>query len=89
MGTEGGAEMSSRFPPDATVRYYNLRNGQSCDSTLYVASSKTPHWTEIAHFLSCVKGEAQPRVTLDESLIIARLLDGIYQSAETGREVLL
>lgn len=87
LGTEGGAELSSRFGDNFPMRYYSEKNGHQYDSTIYVSPSKTPHWTEIAHFLNCVKGLEQPKVPLAESLIVAKVLDGIYRSAESGQEV--
>lgn len=87
MGTEGGVEMSSRYGPEFPVRFYSEKHGIQYDSTVYVSPSKKPHQAEIAHFVECVKGNAEPLVTLDESLTIAKILNGIYESAETGKEV--
>jgi predicted dehydrogenase len=87
MGTEGGAELSSRFGKDYPVRYYGQRNGDSFDSTIYVSPSQRPHWTEIAHFIDCVRGECEPLVRHEEALTVAKILNGIYESAETGKTV--
>lgn len=87
MGTEGGAEISSRFGKDTTLRYFSEKHDLQYDSSVHVNSGQKPHWTEIAHFLRCVKGQEFPLVTLQESLTVAKILDGIYRSAESGTEV--
>ncbi len=89
LGTEGGAEISSRFGKDFPVRYYSEKHDLQYDSTVYVSPGQKTHWTEIAHFIACVRGEEQPLVTHDESLTVAKVLDGIYRSAESGEEVSL
>jgi len=87
MGTEGGAEISSRFANDAPLRLFWEQDGLQADTSLHVKVDEFGHWREIAHFIACVKGETEPLVTLDESLIVAKVLDAIYRSAETGAEV--
>ncbi len=43
----------------------------------------------IHYFVNCLAEGKSPIVTLDESLAVQRVLDGIYRSAGTGREVRL
>lgn len=86
FGTDGGIDYSSRHA-EYPVRYHSDRDGVEFDSTVYVAPTKAPHQIEIAHFLDCVRGKAQPLVPLDESVTVAKILDGISRSAESGREV--
>ena len=38
-------------------------------------------------FLDCVQGNAEPLVTLEESINVQRIVDGLYRSAETRRAV--
>ena len=38
-------------------------------------------------FLECITGEAEPLVKPEESLNVQRIIDGLYQSAETGKAV--
>lgn len=87
FGTEGGVEMSSRYGDQYPVRFHSESHDVQYDSTVYVSPTKGPHQIEIAHFLDCVRGEAEPLVTHEESLTIAKILDAIYRSAETGKEV--
>lgn len=41
----------------------------------------------MAHFIDCVLGKAEPYVNPEESLKVQRILDALYRSSETGREV--
>jgi predicted dehydrogenase len=43
----------------------------------------------MVHFIDCVLGKAEPYVRVEESLAVQRILDAIYESASTGREVRL
>ncbi|NPV09729.1 MAG: Gfo/Idh/MocA family oxidoreductase [Anaerolineae bacterium] len=87
LGTEGGAEISSRYGKDYPVRYFGERHGTQYDSTIYVSPGQRPHWTEIAHFIACVRGECEPLVRHEEALTVARILNAIYESAESGETV--
>ncbi len=42
---------------------------------------------EISHFIDCVKGEAECRNTPDDGIELMKILDAIYESARTGKEV--
>ena len=44
---------------------------------------------EIRHFLDCIKGEAEPLSPIEDGIAIQRILNGIYESAEQGKEVIL
>ena len=43
---------------------------------------------EIKTFLECVKEDKEVPVRPEESLEVIKMLDGIYKSAETGKEVI-
>ncbi len=43
----------------------------------------------MAHFVDCILGRAEPYVKPEESLQVQRILDALYRSSETGREVRL
>ncbi len=42
---------------------------------------------EIAHFVECIKEKKEPSSSGEKGLGIMRILDAIYESAKTGREV--
>jgi predicted dehydrogenase len=41
----------------------------------------------MVHFIDCLLGKAKPFVKPSESLAVQRILDAIYKSSATGREV--
>lgn len=43
----------------------------------------------MAHFMNCLLGQAEPFVKSTEALAVQKILDAIYRSAATGREVRL
>jgi predicted dehydrogenase len=45
------------------------------------------HWNETAHLLRVIRGEEEPLVKRAEVLNVIRALEGLYRSAEQGREV--
>jgi predicted dehydrogenase len=48
-----------------------------------------PHMSRAAHFVNVLLGSETPLVTVDEALAVQAVLDAIYSSAATGREVVL
>jgi len=83
MGTNAGLSL---FP--ARV----FRNGDSGYESvhLHLNGAKLPYAEDrIHHFVGCVLDGKKPVITLDESLKLQQVLDAIYTSAETGREVRL
>ena len=46
-----------------------------------------PHQSRMAHFLDMIAGRASPAVTPEQALAVQRILDAIYASSATGREV--
>ncbi len=47
-----------------------------------------PHHEEIRIFFECVKKDKEVPVKPEESLEVIKMLEGIYKSAETGKEIL-
>jgi predicted dehydrogenase len=41
----------------------------------------------MVHFIDCLLGKATPYVAPSESLAVQKILDAIYKSAASGREV--
>ena len=81
LGTEAGMSL---FPAKLfkqslhgfeTTHFYNTKNGPCED--------------RIGHFVSCVLEGKKPMIPMEESLKVQQVLDAIYLSAETGKEVRL
>jgi len=67
-----------------------FRHGVEGDDTLHLTPFKTSHSEDrIHHFVSCVLDGKKPLVTTDESLKVQQVLDALYTSARTSKEVRL
>ena len=80
-GTEGGATTNP-------TRYY--RPGpDGYESTELKPTTAFASDNRMVHFVDVVLGRAKPFVPPEQSLVVQRILDAIYTSAATGREVRL
>jgi predicted dehydrogenase len=81
LGTQGGLSL---YP----ARLH--RGGASGYETIHLANLKIPQPEDrIHHFVNCVLEGKKPLVTVEESLKVQQIMDAIYASAATGREVRL
>jgi predicted dehydrogenase len=78
-GTAGGAFTN---PP----RVYRAVKGGYETTSLNPAPVFVPE-NRMVHFVDYVLGEAEPYVSLEQSLAVQKILDAIYESSRTGREV--
>ena len=79
FGTEAGLSL----PPLQLFR--QTPTGYSAESVSLLAPRVNTN--RIGHFIDCLLGRAKPLVKPSESLAVQRILDAIYVSASTGREV--
>lgn len=81
LGTDGGLSL---FP--ARV----FRNGRDGYETVNLTPSKLPHSEDrLHHFVSCVLDNQKPLVTLDQALKVQQVIDAIYASDKSKKEVRL
>ncbi len=81
FGTEAGLV----FPP---LRLFRPgRHGYANELVTLDAPAVNPN--RMVHFIDCLLGKAEPFVKPAESLAVQKILDAIYRSAKTGREVRL
>ena len=81
LGTNGGLAL---YP----ARLF--RQGASGYETIHLANFKVPLPEDrIHHFVNCVLDGKKPMVSAEESLKVQQILDAIYASASTGKEVRL
>jgi len=79
LGTEAGLNL---FP--ARV----FKNGANGYETINISMPKLPADEDrVHHFVSCVLESKRPLVPIEESLKLQKILDAIYLSAKTGKEV--
>ena len=96
FGSKGGAKIE-RYSSANDLRIYTNQDGiplvQQPTFDAYEMQGQPLFMThdsfknEIAHFVESVRDGTPPEATITHGLDILRILDAIYRSAETGREV--
>ncbi len=80
FGTEGGLRMSPR-----TI--FTDMFGGEVNIEYPVTQKAGGHAREISHFIDCIIKGVPCEAPIEHGLHVQRMLDGIYESANTGREV--
>ncbi|MDB6020614.1 MAG: oxidoreductase, partial [Pedosphaera sp.] len=89
-GREIGVDLLGTLAGLALYPARLFRNGPSGYESIHLASLKVPQPEDrVHHFVNCVLDGKKPLVTLEESLKVQQILDAIYASAASGREVRL
>ncbi len=78
-----GTEAGLLFPPLRLFR--QGRHGYA--NELVALLPPAVNTNRMVHFIDCLLGKAEPFVKPSESLAVQKILDAIYLSAKTGREV--
>lgn len=85
FGTEAGAEIAPGFKIAGTMDGYNvdIEPQYSEDKSNFQAMFDR----QVAHFADCVQNGTQCISPIEDGVELMKILDGIYQSAATGREI--
>lgn len=78
-----GTEAGLLFPPLRLFR--QGKHGYSNELITLLPPKVNPN--RMVHFIDCLLGKAEPFVKPEQSLAVQRILDAIYLSARSGREV--
>ena len=78
-----GTEAGLLLPPLKLFR--PGKHGYSTELVTPRTDLVTPN--RMVHFIDCLLGKAKPHVPMTESLAVQKILDAIYLSAKTGKEV--
>ena len=84
LGDKGGA----KFDLTADLEIYTEDTGFITDLKPQFAEPD-PYEAQDAHFITCVRGEAEPLCTGEQGLVVQKIIDGIYKSSQAGKEVRL
>ena len=80
VGTDAGCTMD---PP----KIFGEKNQTLIDTSPVHLKGRSTHDIEIQKFVECVIQGTEPPVPGSQGLIIQKMMDGIYESAELGKEV--
>ena len=80
LGTEGGCQ----FDP---LRIFREEHGMLVDLTPTHLPTVDIFQSEIRAFLDSIKNGTEPPVTGEQALLVAKILDAIYESSQRGAEV--
>jgi len=83
FGTKKGAKDDG-----ASLKIYDEVNGVLLDNTPVLPGADT-YFEEIKHFVSCVLEDKEPVTKPNEILNVIRIIESIYKSAESGKEIRL
>ena len=87
MGTEGGAFVD--MANDANTRLFREESGTLTDTSPAFLPQVHTHDAEIRAFVQSLLDDTPVLVPGEQGLMVTQILDALYLSAETGREVLL
>jgi len=87
MGTEGGALLCPS--DDSRTRLFREESGTLTDTIPAFLPRVNTHEAELRAFVRALTDDAPVPVSGAQGLLVTRLLDALYESAETGHEVLL
>ena len=88
-GTEGGADLMDgvRINGVRNGRQYVLKPDLSAGGVAFFEgdTSAAPADVEAAQWIRAVRGEGEPLVKPEQAYVVTRILEGIYESAKTGK----
>jgi len=88
-GTKLGARWSSGFYEiyDGTKKNSKLKTWLSYASQ--ATKYRSSHYENIKHYVDVIQGRAEPMYTIDQGINMIKILCAIYESAATGKEIVL
>jgi len=94
FGTDGGVDFNpAAFGPDGALRFYGEDKDGFTQQTLTVPEEKavtgTGHDVLIADWLCKLEAGEPPRVRPEEAAAVVQIIEGIYESADSGEEARL
>lgn len=89
-GTKAGADMEDGLRINGVcngVQYTTQPTFAAAAADFYEGESQDPQVLEQQTFLSAVQGKGSLRVLPEQAAVVTRILDAIYESAQTGKPV--
>lgn len=89
LGDRGGAMVNMFGGTGPVLKIMMSRADALVDMEPHSFPQVDTHMEEIKYWVGCVRGENPVLVKPEESLNVQRIMDGVYKSSETGREVIV
>ena len=83
-GSKGGIVLDSKL-----TFYGENAEGYLHTEELTVEHPHSPTYNEIAHFCDCIREDKETKFPIEEAVQLQQMLQGIYDSASLGKEVVL
>ena len=95
QGTKGGGKVERLFGSDGlddtaidTCELYVQEGGKSVNKTIDVAQCEDMGRKRSAeNFIAAIEGTQEPLNTPDQALVLMKVIDAIYESAQSGKPV--
>ena len=88
-GEEGGGELSVRnYGQHDTVTFFTEQGGQPVDLRPKLVAGGG-HQLACEHFVSCIRSGSAPDSPGEQGVVLMKIIDALYESAQTGVEVRL
>ncbi|MCL2864681.1 MAG: Gfo/Idh/MocA family oxidoreductase [Lachnospiraceae bacterium] len=90
FGTAGGAEMKKGLVINGEAHgclYEKKINIGSDGVAFYEGQEEPEHFMEARAWIACIINDTEPVVKPEEAMVITQILEGIYESAKTGKPV--
>jgi len=84
LGTKAGMSMY-----DGELKIFSETGGELVDILPHVKNTTAWGENETRHFIDCIKMGKEPLAPPEEAVKMMQIIDAIYASAETGREVIV
>lgn len=90
LGTEGGAIFDMAAPQGKRLTLFGADGNTLTETTpVEIVLPEKPEATVQEHFIKCLNRGCQPSNSAETGIAVMRILDAIYQSSETGRDVVI
>jgi predicted dehydrogenase len=87
MGTEGGAFIDPGN--NGNTKFFTEESGSLIDSKINWLPVVATHEAEIRSFVNAIQQDLPVDVPGEHGVMVSRILDAIYESGETGKEIVL
>lgn len=96
FGTDGGAEMKQTSDFKGELVFNNVQFGKLVESrpmagpgiAYFGPNSADPGTKEARQWLECIIQDTEPLVKPEQAFVVTQILEAIYKSAETGKEII-